>query len=100
MKDYNTCINLEMVDNIVAYANNNDFEVYSKEGTLNDFFIIPSNKKIKIGNARGRNFIILFYKFRNSYSNDIYLKMTDSLETAIKYAKDFACDDFLEEYDD
>lgn len=98
MRDYNTAINLETVNNIVAYANKNGFEVYSKEGALNDFFIIPSNKKIKMGNARGRNFIILFYKFRNPYSNYLYLKMTDSLETAIKYAKDFDCDDFLRDY--
>lgn len=98
MKDYNSQINLKRTNDIINFAIENNFAVYTKEGGLNDFCIIDSEKYIKINNVRPRKFIILYYKFLNGWENTLHLKYTDNLNTAIEYAKNYECEEFLKNY--
>lgn len=79
MKDYNREINYESFNNFVEYAFENGYEVKVVEGVLNDTFIIYNHdKKLSIKGVKGRDYIILYPKFLNSWSNSFHILLSDN----------------------
>lgn len=88
-QDYKTETTLESTENILSYATNNNFQVITLEGCLNDFSIIKADKQIKINRLTPRKYIILFYEYCNSWGNNLFLLLTNDDNTALTYAKKY-----------
>ena len=78
MKDYNRQITYESLNNFVDYANNEGYIVKVIEGVLNDTYIIfNENRELSVKGVKARDYIVLYPKFQNSWSNTFHILMTD-----------------------
>lgn len=98
LKDVDKEAPLLTIEGLVKCAIQNNCEVYEGEDPENDFYIIVANRKITFVNTIGRKYIIIYYKNEKESGYNSYLKLTDSLKTVKKFAEQYKCPDFLEEY--
>lgn len=73
---------------------NNDTEQY--EGALLDNYIIYNKKRISLGKAKGREYIIAREKYLNEWSSCYELIFTDDIKEIENWRKIFKCDDTQE----
>lgn len=92
MKDYTTKTNLKSIDNIVNYALEKKCLVVEEMGVLNDFYIIKNSANIRLNDIKPREYIICYYKYKNSCANDLYITVTDSIECVKRYAEKYGCE--------
>lgn len=89
MRDYTYRTDLGNLETLLNFARNKNFDIFTEEGSLNDFHVIYSNQKIKVDNIFPRKYIICYYVFETHWSNKLYVKFTDKFETVIKMAKNY-----------
>lgn len=78
MKDYNKQITYESLNDFVQYANKQGYIIDIVEGVLNDTYVIYNEgKQLSIKGVKGRDYIILYPKFLNEWSNSFHILMTD-----------------------
>lgn len=78
MKDYNKQITYESLNNFVDYAVNNGYEVEIIEGVLNNTYVIRNvDRQLSVKGVKPRDFIVLYPKFLNEWSNTFHILMTD-----------------------
>lgn len=70
---------------------NNDIEEY--EGSLLNNYIIYNDRKISLGRAKGREYIIVREKYLNEWSSCYELIFTDDIKEVEDWRKIFKCDD-------
>lgn len=89
MRDYTYQTDLDNLERLIKFATDKNFDIFTAEGTLNDFHIIYANQKIKVNNIFPRKYIICYYEFDTHWSNKLYVKLTDKFETVLKMAKSY-----------
>tara|TARA_R110000772_G_scaffold89822_2_gene185888 strand:- start:2631 stop:2909 length:279 start_codon:yes stop_codon:yes gene_type:complete len=78
MKDYNKQITYASLNSFVQYANDKGYEVDCIEGVLNDTYVIYNlDKELSIKGVKARDFIVLYPKFLNAWSNTFHILMTN-----------------------
>ena len=90
MRNYERQISYESLNNFVDYAAENGYEIEVFEGTLNDTYIIHANKEFGIKKVKSRNYIILYPKFQNEWSNTFHILLTDDETKVEEFRKVFA----------
>ena len=89
MKDYNNQITYKSQNDFVDYASKKGYHIEVIEGTLNYTYIIYNvNKKLSIKGVKARDFIILYPKFQNSWSNTFHILMTDDESKVKEFLKE------------
>lgn len=79
MKDYNKQITYNSQNNFISYAVDKGYNIDVIEGTLNDTYIIYNlDKKLSIKGVKARDYIVLYPKFQNSWSNTFHILMTNN----------------------
>lgn len=89
MRTYTKQTNLDNTERLLQFAVNNNCEVITEEGRLNDFHIIFNTANIAVNKIMPRKYIICFYKFQNMYSNTLWQTHTDDINLVKKMAKDY-----------
>jgi len=87
MRDYQMPTNLETQEKLIQAALNNDLEIETIAGVLNDETLIYNDYRLTFKGVKPRKYIYLSYTYRNSQSNDLYILMTD---------KDSFADEFID----
>ena len=78
MRDYSKEISYESLNSFVDYAVENGYDVEVIEGVLNDTYIIRNvDRQLSVKGVKPRDFIILYPKFLNAWSNSFHILMTD-----------------------
>lgn len=100
MKTYTTPTNLKNTENLLRFAAENNCPIITQKGTLNDFHIIYNTAGIEVNNIRPRKYIILYYKFQNSWNNNLWQTHTDDFNLVKQFAKQYSYEnkEKLEEY--
>lgn len=84
MKDYSKQITYNSLNSFVDYAVENGYDLDVIEGVLNDTHVIYNvDKLLSIKGVKARDFIILYPKFQNEWSNTFHILMTDD-ESKVK----------------
>lgn len=89
MRTYKTEGDLASVNKLLELAEKLNCPIDSFEGSLLDNYIIYNTEKIKIGNVKGRKYIILAERYLNSWSSTTDVIMTDSIYTVNEYERMF-----------
>lgn len=90
MRNYERQVSYESLNNFVNYAIEKDYEVEVFEGALNDTYIIHANKKFGVKGVKNREYIILYPKFANAWSNTFHILLTDDENKVEEFRKVFA----------
>ena len=90
MRNYERQISYESLNNFVDYAAENGYEIEVFEGVLNDTYIIHADKQFGIKGVKSRNYIILYPKFQNEWSNTFHILLTDDETKVEEFRKVFA----------
>lgn len=101
LKDVDKIISLLTMERFITLAKREKYEIYQGENSLDNFYIIISDKKLTFANVKGRKYVILYTKYEKELGEwrDVqYCKLTDSLKTVKKFAEQYKCPDFLEDY--
>ena len=78
MKDYRKQITYKSLNNFVDYAVENGYDLDVIQGVLNDTYIIHNvDKRLSVKGVKARDYIVLYPKFLNSWSNTFHILMTD-----------------------
>lgn len=78
MRSYKAQTTYRQQLDILEYAAKNGFDIEQVEGTLNDIFIIHASKKISINKRKAREYIVLYPKSQNEWSNSFWILETDN----------------------
>lgn len=89
MRNYERQISYETLNNFVDYAVENGYEMQQFEGTLNDTYIIYAGKEFGIKGVKKRDYIILYPKFQNAWSNTFHILLTDDETKVWEFEKQF-----------
>lgn len=89
MRNYGRQISYETFNNFVKYAFEKGYKMQQFEGALNDTYIIHSRKEMGIKGVKRRDFIILFPKFQNPWSNTFHILLTDDEKKVRAFEKQF-----------
>lgn len=95
MKDYKRQVTLNQIEQLIKFAENNNYKIIEKQGTLNDFYVILSktdNGGIKINNIKPRKYTVVYYEFETAWSNKLYMLHTDNLDKVIELSEKYQCD--------
>jgi hypothetical protein len=90
MRNYERQISYESLNNFVDYAFKKGYEVEVFEGVLNDTYIIHAYKDFGIKGVKNRDYIILYPKFSNEWSNSFHILLTDDENKVEEFRKVFA----------
>ena len=93
LKDYVKDINMESAVNLVNFAYDNHYEVTCYEGVLLDNYIIHSDKTLKVGRAKPREYIILRERFVNEWTSKIEMTLTDNEKTLDRHDRELVRSD-------
>ena len=78
MKDYNSEISYTFLNDFLHHAIEHGYDVDGKEGVLNDTYVIFNvDKALSIKGVKPRNYIVLYPKYLNEWSNSFHMLMTD-----------------------
>lgn len=88
-------INLETCNKIVSSMNDLGFEVLEMQGVLLDNYFIEIDKTIRLFNYKPRKYLMINAIYRNSWSSDLELVLTDCEETANEWLAHY--DDYIKE---
>ena len=87
-RDHRFECDLSTVEKFVDYAAQEDYDIFTQEGSLNDFHIIYADKKFSGKNIKPRRYIIFYYEYKNTQSNRLYCLFTDNFQKVKSYAND------------
>lgn len=86
MKDHTIeNVTLTDVDTILELAADLELTVETYEGVLNDLHIVYADKKLKVGSANPRNYIVCYYTYASPWSNSLHILLTDNFDNVIPY---------------
>lgn len=89
LKDYSKEISYNSYNNFVDYASNKGYDIDIIEGDLNDTYIIHNPERtLSLKGVKGREFIVLYPKFQNSWSNTLHILLTDNEDTVNEFLKE------------
>lgn len=100
MRDYKTQTNLESVNQLISLACELECEINEFAGCLVDNYTIRNTGRIKIGNAKPRNNIIVQEYYINPWSSGLEIIMTDNDSLVDEYEERWKreADEAEEEY--
>ena len=88
-RNYERQISYETLNKFVDYAVENDYQIQQFEGVLNDTYIINANKEFGLKGVKKRNYIILYPKFKNAWSDTFHIFLTDDETVVEEFEKQF-----------
>lgn len=89
MRDYKTTGDLASVNKLLDFAHSLNCPIECFEGSLLDNYIIYADRRIRIGKAKARKYIILREKYVNSWSSITEVILTDNEKRVEEYEKLF-----------
>src|SRR5699024_2373162 len=82
-------ITLDTCDKIITSMNDLEFEVLMIEGTLLDSYFIKTDKTVQLFNYKPRKYIMINSIYRNTWTSDLELVLTDCDETAAEWLANY-----------
>ena len=82
-------ISLDTCDKIVSSMNDLGFDVLMIDGTLLDSYYIETDRSIQLFNYKPRKYIMINAIYRNTWSSDLELVLTDCEKTAEEWLSDY-----------
>ena len=82
-------INLDTCDKIVSSMNDLGFDVLMIDGTLLDSYYIETDRSIQLFNYKPRKYIMINSIYRNSWTSDLELVLTDCDLLANEWLSDY-----------
>lgn len=91
MRNYTHRIGLADTELIVAFANEHDYTIYSHPGTLNDAYLIHTDKTMRVNKIQPREYVVLYYTYAGPYHNNLWCLHTDNRGQAEELFNAYGC---------
>lgn len=69
---------------------------YIYDGALNDTYFIKTGKRLKFGKIQSRQYMIIYPKFEDCWSNTFWVLLTDSANEFINFVKSYKDDELMQ----